>query len=412
LVYDVIIVGAGPAGAILAYELAKRSKQVLVLEKARLPRYKPCGGGLTQKTIRRLPFDVTPVLEGEAVGGIVSYRGRQLLRTQLPRPFAWLVMRDRFDHFLIQHAVEAGVQLVEGFTVTRVEQRHRQVMAYGLPTKADREESLSGVTEKHSPQCFTAKLLAGADGVNSVVSRSFGLLSQRRTGIGIEVELSVSTSALAVQGPYATFDFGALPHGYGWIFPKKEHLSAGVFRATSGKSVGLKRHLRTFVESQPVLRDSRFLKLQGHPIPLGGGRDALHRDRVLLVGDAANLADPYLGEGVYYAVVSAQMAAEVMDKVLDNPADDLGSYTVRVHEEIIKEFEYAGRFAAAIYRFPLVGSKLLARSPLMRKAVFGAIRGDLSFRKMNSILAWNMPRILLQSFWVQGASSSRVRSPP
>ena len=92
-----------------------------------------------------------------------------------------------------------------------------------------------------------------------------------------------------------------------------------------------------------------------------------------------------------------------MNKVLDDPAEGLENYTVRVHQEIIPELEYAGRFAAAAYRFPLAGSKLLARSPLMRKALFGTIRGDLSFKKMNSILAWNMPCILFQALWARSS---------
>jgi len=243
--YDVIVVGGGPAGAVLAYELAKRGLGVLFIEKATLPHYKACGGGLPLKTVQSLPFDVSPAFEREAEGGIVSHGGRQLLKTEVRRPFAWLAMRDRFDHFLVQRAVEAGARLIDGLAVTSVEDQAGQVVAR---TRGEQ---------------FCARLLAGADGVNSVVARSVGLLSRREAGVAIEAEVTVSPSAMAAQWAYATFDFGALPHGYGWIFPKSDHLSAGVFQARPGKAVGLKRDLERFVASQTVLQDHRRLSLQG-----------------------------------------------------------------------------------------------------------------------------------------------------
>ena len=92
MVYDVIVVGAGPAGAVLAYELAGRG-QILILERATLPRYKACGGGLPLKAVRSLPFDAEPLLDMVADGGIVTYGGRQLLKIAMPSSF-WLVMRD------------------------------------------------------------------------------------------------------------------------------------------------------------------------------------------------------------------------------------------------------------------------------------------------------------------------------
>ena len=145
---DVVVVGAGPSGAVLAYLLARRGLQVLMLEKDTLPRYKTCGGGVTWKAMQNLPFDASPVFEVAARGGILTYKGDQLMRTELGWPVAWTVMRANFDHFLVQRAVEAGAQLMDGVAVSSVDQ------------------DASGVTVRSSHGVFQARILAGADGVN------------------------------------------------------------------------------------------------------------------------------------------------------------------------------------------------------------------------------------------------------
>lgn len=126
--YDVIVVGTGPAGSVLAYLLARRGLDVVILERATLPRYKTCGGGVTWKAMQNLPFDASAVFETKAVGGIVTYAGQQLLKAEVGWPVAWLVMRDRFDHFLVQQAVNAGAHLMEGISVINVEDRGDRVV--------------------------------------------------------------------------------------------------------------------------------------------------------------------------------------------------------------------------------------------------------------------------------------------
>lgn len=378
LIYDTIIVGSGPAGATLAYRLAKHGLQVLLIEKATLPRYKVCGGGVTAKAVRALPFDASPVFEVEAEGGVLAYGGQPLLKITVQPPAAYLVMRDRFDHFLVEQAVKAGTRLVDGLAVTGIEER-------------------DGLVTVPTPQGeLRSRLLAGADGVNSLVARSVGLLAGRAVGVAVEAEVAVSQSALDGQGPYATFDFGALPNGYGWVFPKKDHLSIGVFQARPGKAPGLRQSLESYIASQPEFRDNEWLSLRGHHVPLGGRMAALHTGRVLLLGDAANLADPWLGEGIAYAIQSAQIAAEVMIQALEGRTSSLSSYTARVNAQIVRQLAHAGDFARLVYRFPRLGSALLHRSAAMQKVVYGVIRGDITFEQLKLTLLKQLPKILTQ----------------
>lgn len=380
MIYDVVVVGAGPAGAVLAYMLARRGLQVLILERAVLPRDKPCGGGLTRKAFEALPFDVGPAIGLWAAGGSVHYAGRCVFKVAVYPPVACSVVRDRFDHFLVQQAVGAGAHLVEREVVVGVEEEEGQV-----------------VIRTRGGGWWRGRLAAGADGVNSVVARSIGLLVNREVGMGMEAKIEAPSEALEAQGPYAMFDFGVLPRGYGWVFPKSDHLSVGVFQAHPGsRAPALKRYLETFIASL-ALEGCRLVGMRGHPIPLGGRRRRLHQGRMLLVGDAANLADPWLGEGLYYAIVSACLAAHAMEEALGGSRIDLSSYTASVHEGIVRQLACARRFARLVYRFPRATLALLKRSPLMQDAVFGVMRGDLTFWQLNRMLLMQSPRILAQA---------------
>ncbi|MCJ7624325.1 MAG: geranylgeranyl reductase family protein [Anaerolineaceae bacterium] len=373
------MIGAGPAGSMLGYYLAKSGFDVLIVEKAFLPRYKPCGGGIPAKTIQNLPFDTLPGLEFMSTGGIITYQGEQKLKVKVDREFAWLAMRDKFDKHLVEQAVDAGASILEGKRVTAV-----SLEKDGVSVSTHAEE-------------IRGQFVAGADGVNSIVAKSSGLIPRREVGTAIEAELKVSQDALDEQGAFATFDFGALPHGYGWIFPKKDHLSVGVFQARSGKAINLKDFLGRFIECQPVLMDHKVLKIQGHKIPLGGKQETLHKGRCLLVGDAANLADPFLGEGIYHAIQSAAFAAEAIRDNLQNGNVDLSGYSRRVNTEIVSDFRYARLFANLVYRLPRFATTLFSRSPVMQNAVFGVIRGDLSFKQLNNQIILKFPVILTQA---------------
>jgi geranylgeranyl reductase family protein len=353
----------------------------MILERATLPRYKSCGGGVTWKAMQNLPFDACAVFEHKAVGGIVTYAGQQLLKVEVGWPVAWLVMRDRFDYYLVQQAVSAGARLLQGISVTKVEDRGDRVVVN---------------TNQGELQ---AQLLAGADGVNSIVARSLGLLPDREVGVALEAELAVAPVSLETQGAYATFDFGALPGGYGWIFPKRDHLSVGVFKAIPGSAIGLKKALEKFIASEAVLFDPRILHLQGHQIPLGGRIQTLHKGRVLLVGDAANLADPWMGEGISYAVVSARLAAEQMYAALQSCEFDLSGYTNLINASITPQLLSARLFARVVYALPEMCSDLLSKSPFMQQMVFDVIRGDRSFKEMTNALFLGVPRIVLETLF-------------
>jgi len=379
LLYDVIVVGGGPAGSLTAYWLSTRGHRVLLLEKERYPRYKPCGGGVTMKTLRSLPFDVDPVLELPVAGGIVSYRGETVLQVEPSEPVAGLVMRDTFDHYMVEQAVEAGTELVQGRAVEGVEIEDGQVRVL---VEGD---------------AHTARFVVGADGVTSTVASSVGLLADRETGIAVEVEIEVPSEALEALGPYAVFDFGAIERGYGWIFPKSDHLSVGVGQVGQPTVKKLKHLLWSFVDHYPLISDYRPVHLQGHPIPFGGRLSQLHKDRVLLVGDAANLADPWLGEGISYAARSARLAADVLTDALEDGHTDLSSYTERVNHDIVHQFRHARQIGWMVYHAPKACVTLLRRSEWLQRELISTLRGDCTFEQLRRAVMRRSPHLLMDA---------------
>jgi flavin-dependent dehydrogenase len=169
-----------------------------------------------------------------------------------------MVIRPAFDQYLIQRATAAGAQLRTDCRMTSVEQ------------------TADGVTVHTETEAFNARVLVGADGVNSTVAAAVDLLPNRTTGVALEAELSVPSDVMQRRGRSATFDFGALPRGYGWIFPKREQLSVGVFRASKDHAPRLKQRLERFLDRQPDLSAREVVHLQGHRIPLGGDHATLH----------------------------------------------------------------------------------------------------------------------------------------
>ena len=383
MIYDVIIVGAGPAGSTAACLLVKNNLSVLLLDQHTFPRYKPCGGGLPLHTLSEIPFDVKPVLEFTATSGKITYQGQPAIDARFYMDYAWLADRTKLDAFLLQKAIEAGVVHLGSRRVT------------GLT------ETPEGVQVTAGEEQFSSRWLIGADGVNSITARALGLLSQRRTGAALEAELAVPAERLREFGKSVIFDFGALPGGYGWVFAKRDHFSVGVFQADPRKNTHLREQLDQFIACQSVLKDPRVMHLQGHRIPLGGGNSPLHTQRCLLAGDAANLADPWLGEGVYYAVRSASLASQhLLTAHRQAEADeswDLSDYTDHIQKEIRDDFHYAQKIARLVYALPRQATSLLQHTPAAQEIIFSKIRGDFSFHETWHRLLINSPKFAFQA---------------
>ncbi len=334
--YDVIVVGAGIGGAAAAYFLGRADQQVLVLDKEALPRYKACGGGVPKSVFRRFPFPFDEVVESEIAVVRLSYSGRKEVAFPLPAKPVAMVMRDRFDTFVLS---QARAEVRDSTTVVGVVEERDKVRV----STADGQE-------------LAARYLLGADGANSVVARALGLRQRRVLGAAIEAEVQVDGRTLAEYAQTALFECGAVPGGYLWIFPKKEHLSVGI--AVFGKShADLRGILRREMTRFGIELDGT--PLHAHPLPVHWYHEGLATERTLLVGDAAGLVDPFLGEGIRYAVHSAGLAAEAIAR------DEVKAYTPGVQQEIGVGLRRARWLARLFYGLPRLCFLLGVRNPRM-----------------------------------------------
>jgi len=351
--YDVIVVGAGPAGASAAYWLGEAGQRVLVLEKEQLPRYKPCGGGVPQAVFDCFPFDFSSVVERWIRRVRFRFRDGREVVASLPERAIAMVMRDRFDLHVLEHA--------------RAEVRDRSAL-----TAMEQDKSGVAVTTA-SGKHFCARYLIGADGANSRVSRLAGLRQERWMGGAIEAEVPVSDELLKAYGDTAVFVFGTPPKGYLWVFPKAEHLSVGI-GAFQQRVPNMRRILKREMGRLGIEIDGA--QQRGHPLPVHLRREPLRRRRVLLVGDAARLMDPLLGEGIRHSVDSGRLAAECI------LSGDLQSYSECVHREIGRDLLWGRRWASLFYGYPRASFELAVRNPRFVREFLRLFAGEISYRRM------------------------------
>lgn len=315
---DIIIVGAGPAGSSAAFFLSRLGLDVLLLERKKLPRVKPCGDGIGPRAVLMLKeMGLSKWLSDNHFFRIermrlISQSGRTIISDtsgyDFPTPYGYVIRRDIFDKRLADRAVEVGATLREGFKVTSfLLERGRGFGVVG---------EVKGV-ETH----VSAKLIVVADG-------STGSLSKKL------VDIDKETQAIAYRG-YADFDdkldnsvniyfSDALPKGYGWIFPLSNN-SANVGIGSLGMrkdKIDLKDAFNDFIDTTKIpisLKDGKFSEeRQGSVMRMSFGRVPLHFPGIAIVGDAAGLVSPINGEGISHAIESSALLSRALEGNTDS----------------------------------------------------------------------------------------------
>ena len=349
--YDVIVVGAGPGGTTACRYCARAGLKTLLIDKDQFPRYKVCGGCLSLKTVRLLNLDLGPVVENTVSAVKFTYRARDPLLIDSEDPIGLMVMRDRFDEFLVREAVKEGSEFLDGDRVLEA-----------------RELGNGTEVVLTSGKRLSCQYLMGADGAESVIAKSFPFSLRKIRGdeVGLQSEVPYSSAIHFKKEDLRRvhLDFGRIPNGYGWVFPKKEGLSIGVGGVFRGGEKHIHQYFRDFVQDLKLIPGSKVEKTLGHRLPVydGAGQKVSYKN-VLLVGDAGGMIDPLTGEGIYYAIRSGMLAAEAVlrSKEKGNPAGAL--YQNSVQEELFAHLQWALHVSRIIYRFPRLSYRTLRQYP-------------------------------------------------
>ena len=346
--FDIAVVGAGPAGSVAAYRLASAGVRTLLVDKASFPRDKPCGGGVTGRAARLLPFSIEPVVEDvvDRIECRLHYGPRFERRARAP--LAYMTQRKRLDHFLLQKAAEAGADVRDGVKVA-------DVRADALTV--DGEEIAGAHRDRRRRLQRHDRARSRARRGDRPRRRARGKLPARaRFAHAMVLELAV------VRG------------GYGWVFPKGDHINVGV-GGDESEGPRLREHLRRLCESTESTRQRRRTRA-ATACRCGGRRAALARGTAAVIGDAAGLVDPFSGDGMYEAFLSAQLVAEAALDVLAGRAEG-SSRTQQAVARRITPLTAAGWGAKVAFdRFPRT-TFALARLPITFRAVEKLLQGEL-----------------------------------
>lgn len=374
--FDVVIVGSGPAGATCAYLLAKGGFRVALIDKHTFPRPKLCAGLLTWKTVDILRRVYGLSIEDLMARGVIShacrnyrvyYHRQEIARGRLDYPFHY-VNRSRYDAYWARLAQAAGAQFLSGRKVVSVEVANKDVvLSDGARLAAD--------------------VIIGADGVWSNVRKALFAspeFKQRwRSNLAMTIETIGGSGSSAPENDYASLHFGHVPWGYAWRFPNPDGLILGI-GGLGGKNNGsLATAFRQFIGTIDA-SPQPSVDWKGHALPFGNFVDPPGMGRILLAGDACGLADPLLGEGIYYAHRSGQLAAMAVQSAASGEDEPAAIYRRSLDRSVFYELRWIKFYRNALFfgglRRRYRGLRLFFR--LFPHRLEAAVQGRISFARL------------------------------
>lgn len=371
-IYDCIVVGAGPAGTAAATKLAQTGARVLILEQHTLPRYKACAGAVSGRAARLLPIDLSSVVEDVIHKVKVRWANSDSAPIEYvsKTPIAYLVMRTKFDQLLVEETITAGGIVHDGEKVQAIDLQPQHVEVHTT----------------HST--YKTATLIGADGAIGTTARQSGLYMAKSSGIALEIEAPVPADQLAEWKNTVLVSYGIPRHGYAWLFPKSQHLSLGMGTFSPRR--------REFISDFSAFTDSlgiswKWQDLKAHPIPLGGKDRRFCLSRLLLVGDAAGLADPLSGEGIAHALHSGLLAADSILAALDSGDFSMNSYQAAIEQEINNNLRVARQLSTTFYALPKVFFQLFLTNQDILAWYFQLVQGDRDYQDI-----WDLVRKIVK----------------
>jgi flavin-dependent dehydrogenase len=302
------------------------------------------------RAVRQLPFSVEPVVEDRTTRVRLGLDFRARFERHTEEPLVLMTQRSRLDAFLAEQAAAAGADFRDGVRVNE------------LVLQDDRVEA------RVNGDKVAASWLMCADGVNGTSVRSVGLDDGRTYGVALEGNVSYDVVSEEEYRGRLFLELANVPGGYGWVFPKGDHVNVGV-GGWEREGPHLRDHLRRFCREYGIPETS-LENVRGYRLPLLHARARLARGRAALLGDAAGLVDPLSGDGIYEAFLSAKLATEAI------LTGDLAAYDRELRRALSSQLAAAWGAKVALDRFPRL-TYAVVRTPFLWKAVESLIGGEV-----------------------------------
>ncbi|GAA4122887.1 geranylgeranyl reductase family protein [Nocardioides fonticola] len=357
--WDVVVVGAGPAGSSAAEAAARAGRRVLLLDRVEHPRYKTCGGGLIGPSLAELARrgGEPPVRTTIHRAGF-TLRGERPVLRESPDRVIRCVTRPELDRWLLDAAAGAGAEIRTPCTVRELEQHPDAV----------RVRTDAGDLE--------ARVVVAADGTGGRAARAVGV---RLAQIDLGLELEVEAAGSGFDQGSIHLDWGPLPGSYAWVFPKGDTLTVGVI-AAKGRPAETRAYLAAYLRQRGLDR-ARVLHDSGHLTRCRTPDSPLTADRVLAVGDAAGLLEPWTREGISFALRSGRLAGEATAGELEDAAVLRAAYEAALAEELLPEMAAGTRCLRAFERRPGAFHALIGRTGVGWRSFARLASGDTTLAR-------------------------------
>jgi geranylgeranyl reductase family protein len=381
--FDVIVVGAGPAGSTAAKNCAEKGMNTVLIEKQSIPRSKPCGGGVSLKAVKMIEGEIPARLIEQKVKGF-RFFSPSLDSVDLisEETMGISVKRDKFDEFLTRLAVKSGCELIQSnglkdFTVNKD----------GVVCRLDSGKTIRG------------SIIIGADGANGNVAKKAKIRKEWKSdevGLCLESDIALCKADMdKIDLDVLELYFINIPFGYGWLFPKKSSISVGIggsLKHINNPGDIFNGFCKTVSELKGI--DLGKPKFEAHLAPFGGVKRKIVADRMMLIGDAAGFIDPFTGEGIYYAMRSGQIAARACKKSLDDGQTKRAffekNYAKVCDEDFVKDLKVALRVNWLVHNhFDRFFNILKGASG---KSIVNFSTGATSYRTLQKTLVSNLLR--------------------